>query len=163
MPLAEFAEAAGLNRFSGAEAFAWHRNLIDARESAYDARVAKRIRLGATMSAADYIDLHRGRRDWIARMERAIAPFDALVMPTVPVVAPPIAELEASEETFFRLNALLLRNPSVFNLLDGCAVSIPCHDPGTLPVGLTIGGGAMTDARVLAIARAAESVLNGAR
>lgn len=159
LPLAQLAEAAGLNKFSGAESFAWHRELIAARESAYDTRVAKRIKLGSAMSAADYIDLHRGRRDWITRMERMIAPFDALVMPTVPVVAPPIAQLEASEDTFFHFNALLLRNPSVVNLLDGCAVSVPCHEQGTMPVGLTVAGAAMTDARVLAVARAVESAL----
>jgi Asp-tRNA(Asn)/Glu-tRNA(Gln) amidotransferase A subunit family amidase len=159
LQLAELAEAAGLNRFSGAESFAWHRRMLAGQESAYDPRVAKRIRLGATMSAADYVDLHRGRRDWIARMERAIAPFDAVLMPTVPIVAPPIAELEAAEETFFHFNALLLRNPSIFNLLDGCAVSLPCHDFGTMPVGLTLGGAAMHDARVLGVARAVESVL----
>lgn len=152
-------EAAELNKFSSAEAFAWHRAMLADHEDRYDFRVAKRIRMGAAMSAADYIDLHRKRRDWIARMERELALFDALVMPTVPIVAPPIADLEASEEVFFKANALLLRNPSTINLLDGCAISLPCHALGTLPVGLMIAGPAMSDARVLAIARAAEAAL----
>jgi Asp-tRNA(Asn)/Glu-tRNA(Gln) amidotransferase A subunit family amidase len=133
------------------------------RASDYDFRVAKRIRTGATMLAADYIDLHRKRRGWIARMEDALAPFDAMIMPTVPIVAPPIADLEASEETFFKFNALLLRNPSTVNLLDGCAVSLPCHAEGTLPVGLMIAGPAMADSKVLAVARAVESALRAAK
>lgn len=158
-PLELLAEAADLNKFSGAESFAWHRRLLAQRETEYDSRVARRIKTGATMSAADYIELHERRRDWIARMERELQPFDAMIMPTVPMVAPPIAELEASEDAFFKANGLLLRNPSSINLLDGCAISIPCHAPGTLPVGLMIAGPTMSDARVLTVARAAERAL----
>jgi Asp-tRNA(Asn)/Glu-tRNA(Gln) amidotransferase A subunit family amidase len=95
-------------------------------------------------------------------MERELAPFDALIMPTVPIVAPPIAELEASEEAFFKVNSLLLRNTSTINLLDGCAISLPCHEQGSLPVGLMIAGAAMTDSRVLAVARAVEKLLQAA-
>ncbi len=142
-----------LNRFSGAESYAWHRELLARHEADYDARVARRIKPGALLSAADYIHLHAARRDWIARTENLIAPFDALIMPTVPLVAPPIAELEASDEVFFKINALLLRNPSAINYLDGCAISLPCHPNGTLPVGLMIAGPAMSDSRILAIAR----------
>jgi len=158
-PFEMIAEAAELNRFSSAEAFSWHKTLLAEREAEYDFRVAKRIKMGAALSAADYIDLHRKRRDWIGKMEQACRPFDALIMPTVPMVAPPIAELEASEDAFFQTNGLLLRNPSVINLLDGCAISIPCQAEGSLPVGLMIAGPAMTDCKVLAIARAIENAL----
>lgn len=159
MPFAMLAEAADLNKFSGPEAFAWHRQLLSQREGEYDFRVAKRIKMGASMSAADYIDMHRRRHDWIARMEEALGPFDSLIMPTVPIVAPPIAELEASEEAFFKANGLLLRNTSAINLLDGCAVSLPCHPAGTLPVGLMVAGPAMSDRKILAVARAIERSL----
>lgn len=159
VPLTQFDELAHLNKFSGAEAYAWHRGLLSTREADYDARVAKRIKLGAALSAADYIDLHIRRRNWIARMEEQLASFDALIMPTVPIVAPPIAELEASEEAFFQANALLLRNPSAINVLDGCAVSLPCHAEDTLPVGLMVAGAAMSDGKILAIARVIEAAL----
>lgn len=156
---AMLAEAAELNRFSAPESFAWHRGLLAEHEAEYDFRVAKRIKMGASMTAADYIDLHRKRRDWIERMEEALGPFDSLIMPTVPMVAPPIAELEASEDAFFKANGLLLRNPSTINLLDGCAVNVPCHSQGTLPVGLTVAGPAMSDRKILAVARAIEHTL----
>lgn len=158
-PFGMLAEAADLNKFSGPESFAWHRALLAHHEAEYDFRVAKRIKMGALMSAADYIDLHRRRREWITRMEEALGPFDSLIMPTVPLVAPPIAELEASEDAFFKANGLLLRNPSTINLLDGCAVSVPCHAPDSLPVGLMIAGPAMADRKVLAVARAIEQSL----
>ena len=159
VPFALLAESATMNRFSAPEAFAWHRKLLEKHEAQYDFRVAKRIRMGESMSAADYIDLHRLRREWIARMEEALGPFDSLIMPTVPIVAPPIAELEASEDAFFKANGQLLRNTSAINLLDGCAVSLPCHAPGTLPVGLMVAGPAMADRKVLAVARAIEANL----
>jgi Asp-tRNA(Asn)/Glu-tRNA(Gln) amidotransferase A subunit family amidase len=159
VPFALLAESATMNRFSAPEAFAWHRKLLEEHEAQYDFRVAKRIRMGESMSAADYIDLHRLRREWIARMEEALGPFDSLIMPTVPIVAPPIAELEASEDAFFKANGQLLRNTSAINLLDGCAVSLPCHAPGTLPVGLMVAGPAMADRKVLAVARAIEANL----
>jgi aspartyl-tRNA(Asn)/glutamyl-tRNA(Gln) amidotransferase subunit A len=158
-PFGLLTESLTLNRFSGPESFAWHRGLLSSREAEYDFRVAKRIRMGESMSAADYIDMHRNRRDWIARMEEALGPFDSLIMPTVPMVAPPIAELEGSEEAFFKANSLLLRNPSAINLLDGCAVSLPCHAGGTLPVGLMVAGPAMSDRKILAVARAIEQTL----
>lgn len=125
MPFPLLSDLPRLNRFAGAESYAWHRSRLEQREQDYDSRVVKRIRQGASLSAADYIELHVARRDWIARMESILAPFDALIMPTVPIVAPPLHALEASEEAFFQVNALLLRNPAAINYLDGCAVSLP--------------------------------------
>ena len=101
------------------------------------------------MSAADYIELQQARRDWIARIEHALQGFDAVLSPTVPIVAPPdrraCAPGAARDEAFFRINGLLLRNPSVVNMLDGCAISLPCHAPDELPVGLMVWQGAMRD------------------
>ncbi len=154
LPLALLAESPQINRFSPAEAYAWHRELLAARGADYDPRVAARIRPGEKMSAADYLDCQRRRRDWIARMEAALAPFDALIAPTVPLLAPPIAELEESDEAFFRANGLLLRNPSTINLLDGCAISLPCHAAGSLPVGLMLAAPALRDGHLLGVARA---------
>lgn len=143
--------------FSGAEAYSWHQKLIAEREHEYDSRVAKRIQLGAPMMANEYIRLLAERKRWIAAMQNEFAPFDAVIMPTVPIVAPVIAELEASDEAFSQANNLLLRNTAAINILDGCAISIPCHQPDSLPVGLSIAGVAKQDARVLAVARLIEA------
>jgi len=144
--------------FSAAESWAWHRPLITQRQLDYDPRVAQRIRRGETMSAADYITLLHARKDWIARMTTTLQHFDALLSPTVPIVAPTIASL-ASDEAFFATNALLLRNPSVVNMLDGCALSLPCHRAGELPVGLMIWSHGLQDDAVLDVSLAIESAL----
>jgi len=158
----ELAELAGLNAtggFSAPEAFSHHRALLATHRDRYDPRVLSRIERGAAMSAADYIALHRARLEWIARMEARLAPFDAVVCPTVPMVAPPIAPLVADDALFFRTNALLLRNTSAFNFLDGCSVSLPCQAPDELPVGLMLSHGPMRDAHLLGTALALESIV----
>ena len=157
--LAEIGPLMASGGFSAAESWAWHRRLLATREAQYDPRVALRIRRGEHFSAADYIDLHRDRAAWIARMERAILGFDALLSPTVPIVAPPIAALVADDDAFFATNALLLRNPSIVNLLDGCALSLPCHAAGQMPVGLMVWSGALRDDAVLDASLAIEAAL----
>ena len=158
-PLEELGPLTVHGGFSAAESWAWHRHRLAEREPDYDARVALRIRRGAAMSAADYLDLQAARRDWIARMQAALRGFDALLSPTVPLLAPPIAALEASDEEFFRVNALLLRNPSVVNLLDGCAISLPCQPPGAAPVGLMLWQAREHDDALLDTALAVEAAL----
>jgi len=158
-PLADVARINATGGFSPAEAWAWHRALLADHEAEYDPRVAQRIRRGASMSAADYIDLLHARRQWIADMAAAMRGFDAMLSPTVPIVAPPIAPLIADGALFFATNALLLRNPSTVNLLDGCALSLPCHAEGEMPVGLMVWSGALQDDTVLDASLAIEAVL----
>ena len=163
--LAELGEVAAINAtggFSPAEAWAWHRHRLAGHEAAYDPRVAQRIRRGERMSAVDYIDLLHARRAWIGKMGAAMAGFDAMLSPTVPLVAPPLAPLLASDAAFFATNALLLRNPSVVNLLDGCALSLPCHGPGEMPVGLMVWSGALRDDAVLDASLAIEAAVSAA-
>jgi aspartyl-tRNA(Asn)/glutamyl-tRNA(Gln) amidotransferase subunit A len=153
-------EAPQINRFSPIEAFAWHQTLLDTREDAYDPRVVHRIRQGAHQAPDALDELRAARTDWIHRVGAQLSNFDALLMPTVPIVAPHIAPLLASDAAFFEANRLLLRNPSLINLLDGCAISLPCHTSGDLPVGLTVAGLAMADAKLIAIAQAIEDLLS---
>lgn len=164
--LPELGELAAINATGGlsaAESYAWHRKLIADHEAEYDPRVARRILRGAAMSAADYIDLLAARQCWIARMEASLADFDAVLSPTVPIVAPKIAGLLSDDNEFFRVNALLLRNPSVVNMLDGCAISLPCQRLGQLPVGLMIWHAALHDDAVLAFAIQIEAALQPVR
>lgn len=148
--------------FSAAESYTWHRQLLASHGAAYDPRVAARILRGASMSACDYVELQNARRNWISRMDAALHGCDAILSPTVPVVAAPISEVAPGaqqDEAFFQLNAKLLRNTSVINMLDGCAVSIPCHVDGELPVGLMVWAGGFCDDAVLNIALGIEKLL----
>jgi Asp-tRNAAsn/Glu-tRNAGln amidotransferase A subunit and related amidases len=157
----EFASLAAINAkggFTASEAWAWHRDLIGRAGKRYDPRVMPRIMRGQEMSAADYIDLLAAREAWIAAVEARIAGYDALLLPTVPVVAPAIADLLASDDVYFATNGLILRNPTLINFLNGCALSVPCHAPGGAPVGLMIAGAAGADRRILSIGMAVEEL-----
>ena len=140
----------------------WHHALLQKHAAEYDPRVLARIQGGAKMSAREYIELTLARRRWIARLEAALQRFDAVLSPTVPIVAPPIADVAPGAErdaAFFKVNGQLLRNTSVINMLDGCAISIPCHTPDELPVGLMVWAGALHDDTVLNIALQIELLL----
>jgi aspartyl-tRNA(Asn)/glutamyl-tRNA(Gln) amidotransferase subunit A len=144
--------------FPAPEAYALHRDLIALKGSRYDPRVLTRILRGREQEAADYIELHQKRHDFICRVTPILRAYDAMVMPTVPIVAPRLADL-VSDEAYARVNALALRNSTVVNFIDGCAISIPCHAPGAAPVGLTLFGPTHTDRRLLEIAAAVEACL----
>lgn len=160
----EFAELGNINSkggFTAAEAWAWHRDLIARAGKRYDPRVVSRIMRGQDMSAADYLDLLDAREAWVAAVDHRIAGYDALIMPTTPIVAPAVADLVASDEAYYAANGLILRNPTLINFLDGCALSLPCHAQGTAPVGLMISGSNGADRRILAVGLAVEALLAG--
>lgn len=163
-PFAELQALPKINAAGGliaAEAWHLHRARLDnpAQEARYDPRVAQRIRRGAAISAADYIDLQDARAGLQATARERLRDLDAWLMPTVAVRAPLRATLEDDDTRFFATNGLVLRNTTVLNFLDGCALSIPCEAPGELSVGLTVGGLHGTDARVLQVGRAVEACL----
>jgi aspartyl-tRNA(Asn)/glutamyl-tRNA(Gln) amidotransferase subunit A len=160
--LRELAELPQINAKGGLaapEAYAIHRALIAKAEKMYDPRVLVRILRGQEQDAADYIDLRNARADFIRRVAAVTAPYDALVMPTVPVTAPRLADL-AADDAYRHANFLALRNPSIANFLDRCSISIPCHRPGDAPVGLMLIGEHGGDRRLLAIAAAIEAVVS---
>eukprot|EP01037_Dinobryon_pediforme_P011356 gene11356-11445_t len=162
IPLREFAELSKINSpvgFAPIESYAVHYERLMRAEHKFDPLVAKRVKLGESVTAKQYLDLINRRADWIERTEAVIQGFDAVLCPTAPILAPEIAALAASEEAFFKANGLLLRNTSVFNFLDGCSFSLPCHDAGELPVGLMVSSVRGDDARLVAVALAIEACL----
>jgi aspartyl-tRNA(Asn)/glutamyl-tRNA(Gln) amidotransferase subunit A len=158
LPLGMLADYARINIKGGlpvVEAFARHEKLLARRGRDYDPRIRTRIERGREMTAAEYIRLIEARTDFIRRFDAETEGFDALVMPTVPITAPPIAAF-ARDEDYARLNLKLLRNTSIVNFLDRCALSLPIQPPGSAPVGLMVVGRHGADRRLLAIGRGIE-------
>ncbi len=141
------------------EAYAWHRALLARGAARYDQRVRVRIEGGAAASAADYLDAMASRHAIGLEMAAATAPYDALVMPSVPTVPAPIALLEADDAAYLRVNALMLRNTALGNFLDRCSISLPCHRVGEPPAGLMLVGPAMGDRALFALAAGVELAL----
>jgi aspartyl-tRNA(Asn)/glutamyl-tRNA(Gln) amidotransferase subunit A len=148
---------------SSMEAYAWHRPLLEKHRDQYDPRVLARILKGEPASAADYLDLVAERAALLEAARALWQRFDAIVAPTVPVVPPRLADLEHDDAAFGRVNALILRNPSAFNFLDACALSLPCHVRGEAPVGLMLAGAPHGDDALLGVGLAVEAVLNTIR
>ncbi len=145
--------------FAASEAYAWHRALLASKGNQYDPRIRVRIARGEGMSAADYLDLLQARASIVAGFDAETAAYDAVVMPTVPIVAARIADLD-DEREYNRVNMLVLRNTALGNFLDRCSISLPCHEAGQAPVGLMLTGETMGDTRLFAIARAVEAVVS---
>jgi aspartyl-tRNA(Asn)/glutamyl-tRNA(Gln) amidotransferase subunit A len=159
----EFNELADLNAaggFSAAESWAWHADLIGRRGADYDPRVMSRILRGKNFSAREYIELLAHRADWQRRVAARLGQFDGWLMPTVPCIAPCIADLMANEALYSAVNAVMLRNPSIVNFMDGCAISMPCHQRGDAPVGLSLAGSTMGDTTILDWATSIENVFH---
>lgn len=145
------------------EAWAEHHALVQAHENRMDPRVVVRLKQGQGVSAAHYWDVLKARASWIARVKQEISGFDAVLCPTTPLVAPAIALLRQDDEAFGQANRLMLRNTSLFNFLDGCSISLPCHRADELPMGLMLSHLAHHDAQLLGIAWGVESCLQSLR
>jgi aspartyl-tRNA(Asn)/glutamyl-tRNA(Gln) amidotransferase subunit A len=165
LPLAELDEFPGLNHeggFAGAEAYALHRERLASRKALFDRRVAMRILIGREQSAADYLDLIRARADMQRRVDSQLMEIEAVLLPTTPIFAPLIQDLE-TDEAYVRINGQSLRNTAITNFLDRCAISLPCQEPGTAPVGLMLMGPRDGDRRLFALAAAVEALVSPTR
>ena len=144
--------------FPAAEAYGWHRELLAARGDEYDPRVSVRILRGREQDAADFVQLRAGRDALVAEAAAQIANFDAIAMPTTPILPPTLASMQ-DDAAYGRANILALRNPTLINMMDGCAISLPANRPGEPPVGLMLASVANNDRNLLAISMAVETVL----
>jgi aspartyl-tRNA(Asn)/glutamyl-tRNA(Gln) amidotransferase subunit A len=146
--------------FTAAESYAWHRFLIVSKGDVYDPRVSSRILRGESLSAADYIDLINARRSLIARATARLAPYDALILPTTANTPPRIADM-ADDKAFAKANLASLRNCTLINMIDGCAISLPAHREGEVPVGLMLAGTGGSDRRIFELAAGMEGIIRG--
>jgi len=147
-----------------AEAYEVLGDLVETAETAarIDHRVVVRARLGSKLApgARDTLLAARARFVAAAAADRGEGTFVAF--PTVPIVAPEIAPLAADEETFFRVNALVLRNTMLASFLDWCGVSLPCGTgDGGLPAGFLLNGPPGGDGRLLGFAAGVEAIIRG--
>jgi aspartyl-tRNA(Asn)/glutamyl-tRNA(Gln) amidotransferase subunit A len=147
---------------SAVEAYLHHRTQIAEAGEGYDQRVRRRIELGALISAPDYVDLLASRKKLIAEFNRAMAGFDALIMPTT-CNAPPAISALARDEEYLRLNFLSLRNTFTGNFLDCCGISLPMHRHGAAPTGFMLMAPHGRDRLIFSAAQMVEAALVSVR
>jgi aspartyl-tRNA(Asn)/glutamyl-tRNA(Gln) amidotransferase subunit A len=138
------------------EALAIHAHHLDGLQTQGDPRVLRRILAAKDFGPLDYTDKLAHRARSVAAFHTLADGIDGFILPTVPTVAPLIS---AVEEDFDRLNALMLRNPSAVNFLDGCAATLPMQRAQRLATGLMIFAPGGRDWQVLHMAQRIEALL----
>ncbi len=141
---------------SPAESCMLHRDRLARRAGDIDPNVRVRIERGCAVTPAVYAEMVQERLALVRAMDERLASVDILLMPTTPIVAPTIAEVE-DRAVFSARNTMMLRNTGIGNFFDLCAVTLPL--PASLPVGLMLLARNGQDRRLLRIAAAAEKPL----
>jgi aspartyl-tRNA(Asn)/glutamyl-tRNA(Gln) amidotransferase subunit A len=137
------------------EAFAILRNRLASTGDKVDQDARRRIERRGQILAADYIQMLRERSALVKAMDQQLVDLDALVMPTVPIVAPRLEEVE-TRDGFSSRNAALMRTTIIATFFDMCAISLPLPRDDGLPVGLMLASRNGQDRRLLRIAVAIE-------
>jgi aspartyl-tRNA(Asn)/glutamyl-tRNA(Gln) amidotransferase subunit A len=110
-----------------AEAAAWHAPTLDTLGDAYTVNVRLRIEMGRYVLATDYVRAQRGREVLRAEVDALLAGADVLLLPTLPILAPPIgaATVPLGDGTEEPVRAAMLRLTQPFNLTGHPAITIP--------------------------------------
>ena len=150
-PLAYKRLAELVGKIIAAEAYALHREWIDRDDLPFDPDVRDRIRWAKTVPAADYVAVMAERKRLQHAMDGLLSDYDALLMPTTPLPAVPLSEVDQGKSPMSMLTRPI-------NLLDLCALALPCgFTAGGLPISLQIAGRGYDEARVLRIGWAYEN------
>jgi aspartyl-tRNA(Asn)/glutamyl-tRNA(Gln) amidotransferase subunit A len=159
----EFSEAfehvARHGNIISAEAYAlWH-DLVDSRGDEMYWGVRSRFELAKKLSAIDAEAAHIGLKAIAVRYRSRTAGFAAVVHPTCPRIAPPIADLQDDPAAYDDANLAMTRNTRLGNIMETCGVTLPCQAPRQLPVGLSFMVAGHREGLVLRLAKAAETAL----
>ena len=161
--LPELGELAAVGRVrfpSMVEGYAIHRERLANALNRMDPRITDRLLAGGEMSGPDYYDVLRFRENLMKRAARITSRYDAMIMPTLPVIAPPISRFQGSDAALRDPHIIVIRNASIANLLGRCALTIPCQEPGEAPVGFMLMGESMADKHLLGTGISVENVLS---
>jgi aspartyl-tRNA(Asn)/glutamyl-tRNA(Gln) amidotransferase subunit A len=138
------------------EAHAIHRQHLLERPADFDPYFRAMIKDGDAYSAADFIAAARERAELVRSMDVRLRDFDAIVLPTVAIVAPTIAEISTRFEAFIDKETLVARNTAIANFFDLCAITLPLPRQSALPVGLMLVARNGEDRKLFRMAAAVE-------
>ncbi|MCV6825712.1 MULTISPECIES: amidase [Halocynthiibacter] len=140
------------------EAYGTWKSVIEKAPEKMFPEILERFRGGADFTAADYVaawlDVDRIRAEWCA----IVAGYDAIILPTAPILPPNLKRLKTDHSYYVKMNLLALRNTRIGNLLGLCALTLPTGVPST---GISLMGQPMQEERLLRIGRAAEIAIQG--
>ena len=142
-----------------AEACALWRELVDRRGDEMYWGIRSRFDLAKSLTAIDAESAHIGLKAIAAQFRTRVAGYAAVVHPTCPRVAPPIADLQDDPTAYDDANLAMTRNTRLGNIMETCGVTVPCQTDDQLPVGLSFMALGNREGMVLRLGRAAEDAL----
>ena len=143
-----------------AEGAHWHAPFLQTRSAEYSPGVRERLAIGERVLAVDYLAALEARERLRAAVDAALEGCDALLLPTLAIVAPTLGapDVTMSDGRQLPVRAAMLRLTQLFNVTGHPAISLPVPTGG-LPVGLQLVGRRDQTAALLATARACERAL----
>ena len=154
-PLVTEAIAVALTLFN-AEAYGTWREVIEAAPEKMFPRILERFRTGIGVAATDYVAAWRRLREVRAAWAEQTAGYDAVILPTSPILPPNAARLMADPAYYVQENLMALRNTRIGNMLGLCALTLPT---GIRSTGISLMAAPMAEERLLRIGAAAEAAL----
>lgn len=138
------------------EAYGEWGEVIEANPEVMFHQILRRFRTGAKFGGPEYVRIWQRLDTLRAAFRRAIAGYDAVLMPTTPNLPPNVDRLLADEDYYAEENMLTLRNTRIGNMLDLCGISLPT---GTPSVGIMAMGQGRADRALLRLGAAMERAL----
>jgi len=140
-----------------ADSYGWWRDLVEANPEKMFPQILERVRGGQTVTGPDYCAGWNTLRDIRKQYAAETAQFDAVIMPTAPMLPPNAARLLTDGDYYKSENLLALRNTRVANLMDVCSVTLPTGVPSC---GIMCNGQNGNEAALLRLCAAAEVALS---
>jgi len=154
--MAEAFDLAGV--LYGADSYGWWRKRVESAPEKMFPQILERVRGGRLIKAADYIAGWIRLREIRAAYCAATAGYDAVIMPTAPIMPPNVARLLQDETYYKNQNLLALRNTRIGNLMDLVSLTLPVGVPSC---GIMLNVPASDEARLLRLGAAAAGIVAG--
>lgn len=157
LPIPQMPEILGLSAILfPSEACAQWKTEIEATPDVMFPEILERFRIGLQHSAVDYIRAHKHMMQLRTEYATIAAPYDAVLLPTSPVMPPNVERLETDSEFYQRINLLALRNTRIGNLMGLCGLTLPTSEKS---VGLMALSAPFSESKLLRVGSAMESAL----
>lgn len=127
--------------FIAAEGYTLNKKWLEEHFDELDPVVAHRMIKGKEVTADEYLQNSYASKRLRAKVANTLKSIDALLVPTTPIPAQPVDEVDTTMENYLTQNAFYLRNTCIGNILNMCGLSIPCgFTKKGFPIGLLIYG-----------------------
>ncbi|WP_299400999.1 amidase [uncultured Roseobacter sp.] len=139
------------------EAYGLWRDVIEANPEAMYSEILQRFQLGKNHSGPDYVAAWATLDAARMAYDRATAGYDAVILPTAPIMPPNLERLNSDHDYYITENLMALRNTRIGNLMGLCALSLPTGVPSC---GLMMMAAPDCEGALLRLGAAAEQALS---